>query len=79
MLTQPFSKILEAEVSDPFVLNWMNLLCFMLSGLPANGTLTAEIAFMFADWYRPDVQLDYPKGGVGTVVDALVRGMQKHG
>jgi carotene isomerase len=79
MLTQPFSKILEAEVSDPFVLNWMNLLCFMLSGLPANGTLTAEIAFMFADWYRPDVQLDYPKGGVGVVVDALVMGMQKHG
>jgi len=61
MLTQPFSKILEAEVSDPFILNWMNLLCFMLSGLPANGTLTAEIAFMFADWYRPEVHLDYPK------------------
>ncbi|MFN9647682.1 MAG: phytoene desaturase family protein [Pseudanabaena sp.] len=79
MLTQPFSKILEVEVSDPFILNWMNLLCFMLSGLPANGTLTAEIAFMFADWYRPEVQLDYPKGGVGTLVEALVRGLQKYG
>jgi hypothetical protein len=25
----------------------------MLTGLPANGTITAEVAFMFAEWYRP--------------------------
>jgi phytoene dehydrogenase-like protein len=78
-LTAPFSRILEGVVQDPFIRNWLDLLCFMLSGLPASGTITAEIAFMFADWYRPGVVLDYPVGGSGALVDALVRGLQRRG
>jgi phytoene dehydrogenase-like protein len=34
---------------------------------------------MLADWYRPGNCLDYPKGGSGAIVDALVRGVQKWG
>jgi phytoene dehydrogenase-like protein len=34
---------------------------------------------MFADWYRPNVVLDYPIGGSAALVDALVRGLTKHG
>ncbi|KAJ9513398.1 hypothetical protein QJQ45_005949 [Haematococcus lacustris] len=45
-LTGPFSKVVEGVVRDPFILNWLNLLCFLLSGLPANGTIAAEVAFM---------------------------------
>ncbi|MBD2463583.1 NAD(P)/FAD-dependent oxidoreductase [Oscillatoria sp. FACHB-1407] len=78
-LTGPFSNLLEGVVHDPFIRNWMDLLCFLLSGLPANGTLAAEMAFMFADWYRPDVVLDYPKGGGAALVNALVRGLQRYG
>jgi phytoene dehydrogenase-like protein len=78
-LAAPFSQILDNVVTDPFIRNWLELLCFMLSGLPANGTLTAEIAFMFADWYRPGVVLDYPVGGSGALVDALLRGLQRKG
>jgi carotene isomerase len=78
-LTAPFSQILTDLITDPFILNWLDLLCFMLSGLPASGTLTAEIAFMFADWYRPGVVLDYPVGGSGALVDALLRGLQRNG
>jgi phytoene dehydrogenase-like protein len=78
-LTGPFSKILDRTVSDPFIGNWMNLLCFLLSGLPADGTSAAEMAFMFAEWYRPGVQLDYPVGGSGALVNALVRGLEKRG
>lgn len=78
-LTGPFSKLLEGVVQDPFIRHWMDLLCFLLSGLPAKGTLAAEMAFMFADWYRPDVMLDYPKGGSGALVDALIRGLQRYG
>lgn len=37
------------------------------------------MAYMLADWYRPNVVLDYPKGGTGAVVDALVRGVTKRG
>ena len=37
------------------------------------------MAYMLADWYRPGVTLDFPKGGSGAIVDALVRGVRKHG
>ncbi len=74
-----FSQIMEEVVTDPFIRNWLDLLCFLLSGLPANGTIAAEVAFMFAEWYKPGVVLDYPIGGSGAIVDALVRGLQRHG
>jgi carotene isomerase len=77
-LTGPFSSIMDGVVKDPFIRNWLNMLCFLLSGLPANGTSAAEVAFMFADWYRPNVKLDYPVGGAAALVDALVRGFEKH-
>ena len=32
---------------------------------------------MFAEWYRPGVQLDYPKGGSEGIIHALVRGVLK--
>ena len=78
-LTGSFSNIMNDVIKDPFIKNWLNLLCFLLSGLPADGTSAAEVAFMFADWYRPGVMLDYPIGGSGALVDALVRGLNKYG
>jgi phytoene dehydrogenase-like protein len=73
----PFSRVMDSVVTDPFARNWLNMLCFLLSGLPASGTNTAEMAFMFADWYRPDVRLDYPIGGSAALVKALARGITK--
>jgi phytoene dehydrogenase-like protein len=55
------------------------MLCFLLSGLPASGTSAAEVAFMFAEWYRPEVVLDYPVGGSAALVEAMVRGLKKYG
>lgn len=78
-MTKPFSKIMDGVVTDPFIRNWMDLLSFLLSGLPADGTVGAEMAFMFAEWYKPGVQLDYPMGGSGAIVDALIRGITKRG
>lgn len=78
-LNAPFSRVMDRVITDPFIRNWLDLLCFMLSGLPANGTICAEMAFMFADWYRPQVLLDYPQGGSGAIVAALVRGLEKFG
>ena len=78
-LTGPFSRIMDGVITDPFIRNWLDMLCFLLSGLPASGTSTAEVAFMFADWYRPGVQLDYPMGGSAALVTALARGITKHG
>ncbi|NET30754.1 MAG: NAD(P)/FAD-dependent oxidoreductase [Cyanothece sp. SIO1E1] len=78
-LTGPFIRLLDGTVKDDFIRNWLDLMCFLLSGLPADGTIAAEMAFMFAEWYRPGVKLDYPIGGSGALVDALVRGLQKQG
>jgi phytoene dehydrogenase-like protein len=78
-LTGPFSRIMDGVIKDPFTRNWLDMLCFLLSGLPADSTSAAEVAFMFADWYRPGVMLDYPVGGSGALVDALVRGLERHG
>ena len=78
-LTGPFSKIMDEVVSDRFIRNWLDLLCFLLSGLPTSGTVAAEMAFMFAEWYKPGVKLDYPVGGSGAIVDALLRSITKQG
>ena len=78
-LTGAFSKIMDGVIEDEFIRHWLDLLCFLLSGLPASGTSGAEMAFMFAEWYKPGVVLDYPVGGSGALVDALVRGLSKYG
>ena len=38
----------------------------LLQGLPANGTLTAVMAYMVEDFYRPGAVMDFPKGGSGA-------------
>lgn len=79
-LTGSFANIIDgAIIADSFILNWLDLLSFLLSGLPASGTSAAEMAFMFAEWYKPGVVLDYPIGGSGAIVDALLRGLQRNG
>ena len=42
-------------------------------GLPADGTIAAEVAFMFNEWYKPDACLEFPRGGSQAIVNALVR------
>ena len=78
-LNEPFKKIMdEMEIENKFVKNWLDMLCFLLQGLPAEGTMNAVMAYMLADWYRPGVTLDFPKGGSGAIVDALVRAVKKN-
>jgi phytoene dehydrogenase-like protein len=45
-LTGPFSNIADTVISDRFIRNWLDLLCFLLSGLPAKETSAAEMAFI---------------------------------
>jgi phytoene dehydrogenase-like protein len=79
-LNEPFANIMEEmQIKNKFVKNWLDMLCFLLQGLPAAGTMNAVMSYMLADWYRPGVTLDFPKGGSGAIVDALVRGVKKYG
>ncbi|KAJ6416243.1 hypothetical protein OIU84_004948 [Salix udensis] len=79
-LLRPFSEIVDSlELKDPFIRNWVDLLAFLLAGVKSNGILSAEMIYMFAEWYKPGCSLEYPLHGTGAVVDALVRGLQKFG
>ncbi|XP_038681918.1 prolycopene isomerase, chloroplastic isoform X2 [Tripterygium wilfordii] len=78
-LSRPFSEIIDSlELKDPFIRNWVDLLAFLLAGVKTNGILTAEMVYMFAEWYKPGCSLEYPLHGSGAIVDALVRGIQKY-
>ncbi|BBN17915.1 hypothetical protein MPTK1_7g17990 [Marchantia polymorpha subsp. ruderalis] len=79
-LIGPFSDVVdEVGVKNQFIRNWVDLLSFMLSGLKADATLAAEVVYMFGEWYQPGCTLEYPVGGSAAIVDALVRGLEKHG
>lgn len=78
-LNDPFAYVMdEMEIKNDFVKNWLDMLCFLLQGLPAAGTMNAVMAYMLADWYRPGVTLDFPKGGSGSIVAALAKGVEKY-
>lgn len=65
------------EVTDPWLRSWLDALAFSLSGLPASRTSAAAMAYVLFDMHRPGAALDYPRGGLGTVIDALVKGVEQ--
>ncbi|KAL8061260.1 hypothetical protein ABFX02_02G076000 [Erythranthe guttata] len=77
-LLRPFSEIIDSlGIKDPFIRNWVDLLAFLLAGVKSDGVLSAEMIYMFSEWYKPGCCLEYPIHGSGAVVDALVRGLKK--
>jgi len=76
----PSSTVIDQHLADPFLRNWMDLLCMLLSGVPARGTPMVELAFMFDDWYGPRPKpLDYPKGGSKSLVEAYLAALKRYG
>jgi len=74
-----FGALARRHLRDPFLLHWVDLLCFLISGLPMDQTSTAAMATLFGEWFDPDAHLEYPVGGSPAVVAALVRGLERHG
>lgn len=77
MIQASVGDLMDQTVRDPWVRRLIDLECFLLSGLKAHGTIAPEVAFMFGE--RTRSVIDYPIGGSGTIVDALVRGLKKWG
>ena len=74
-----FGPLVRHRLSDPFLLHWVELLCFLISGLGMGQTSAAAMATLFGEWFTPEAHLDYPIGGSPAVVAALVRGLERHG
>mmetsp|Transcript_37279 Transcript_37279/g.117297 ORF Transcript_37279/g.117297 Transcript_37279/m.117297 type:complete len:461 (-) Transcript_37279:8-1390(-) len=82
----PWVSVINGPTSglmDKFGMNnaWLRRLvdleCFLLSGLKADGTIAAEFASVFGE---SDVTpTEFPVGGSEAIVDALIRGLEKHG
>ncbi len=76
-LGRSMGEVMAAHVSDPWLKRLLDLECFLLSGMKCDETVAPEMAFMFGE--RAQSVIDYPVGGSGAIVDALVRGLTKWG
>lgn len=74
---QSVGQVMDATVSDAWVRRLIDLECFLLSGLNAHGTIAPEVAFMLGE--RTTTAIDYPLGGSGAIVAALLRGLRRFG
>ena len=66
-----FGPLVDQHLRDPFLRHWVDLLCFLISGLPMGGTNAAAMATLFGQWFEPEACLDFPKGGSKAVVMAV--------
>jgi len=73
----PFMDGPNFVVKDKWLRNWLDALAFSLSGLPASRTAAAAMAYVLYDMHREGATLDYPKGGLGKIIDALVKGVEQ--
>ena len=78
-LAGSFGPLVDRHLQDPFLRHWVDLLCFLISGMPMGDTNAAAMATLFGEWFQPEAHLDYPLGGSAAVVDALVKGLKGHG
>ena len=74
-----FGPLARRHLRDPFLLHWVEMLSFLISGLPLDQTSAAAMATLFGEWFQSDAALDYPAGGSPAVVAALVRGLERQG
>lgn len=78
--TGPFGPFMNGpifEVKDKWLRDWLDALAFSLSGLPAERTSAGAMAYVLFDMHREGAALDYPRGGLGEVVKALVLGVEQ--
>ncbi|MEM6254647.1 MAG: NAD(P)/FAD-dependent oxidoreductase [Cyanobacteria bacterium P01_D01_bin.156] len=76
-LGRSMGDFVDETVQDPWLRRLIDLECFLLSGMKAHQTVAPEMAFMFGE--RAESVIDYPIGGSGAIVDALVSGLERWG
>lgn len=76
-MAEVMDQVRDINALDPWLKRLLDLECFLLSGMKCEDTVAPEMAFMFGE--RAQSVIDYPVGGSGAIVDALVRGLQRWG
>ena len=61
-LAGSFGPLVDRHLQDPFLRHWVDLLCFLISGMPMGDTNAAAMATLFGEWFQPEAHLDYPLG-----------------
>ncbi len=78
-INKGFGHLVDNHLEDTFLRNWVNLLSFLISGMPMHETNTAAMATLFNEWFEAESYLEYPKGGSESIVKALINGLKKNG
>ncbi|MEO0645904.1 MAG: NAD(P)/FAD-dependent oxidoreductase [Cyanobacteria bacterium J06650_10] len=76
-LGRSMGEVMAPYIKSPWLKRLLDLECFLLSGMKCEETVAPEMAFMFGE--RASSVIDYPIGGSGALVEALVRGLKKWG
>ena len=64
-------------IKDPELLKFIDIECFCWSVMPALKTPMINAGMVFTDRHAGGI--NYPKGGVGTIAEKLVSGIEKLG
>ncbi|MEA5536398.1 carotenoid isomerase [Crocosphaera sp. XPORK-15E] len=76
-LPQNAGDIARRYISDPQLLKFIDMECYCWSVVPADKTPMINAGMVFSDRHYGGI--NYPKGGVGTISQKLVEGLEKVG
>jgi prolycopene isomerase len=69
--------VARRHISDPALLKFIDMECFCWSVMPADRTPMINAGMVFSDRHAGGI--NYPRGGVGTIAEHLVRGLERQG
>ncbi|MCS6815290.1 MAG: carotene isomerase [Cyanobacteria bacterium] len=76
-LPQNAGDIARRYIQDPILLKFIDMECYCWSVVPADRTPMINAGMVFSDRHYGGI--NYPKGGVGQIAQALVEGLVEHG
>jgi prolycopene isomerase len=76
-LPQNAGDIARRYIQDPNLLRFIDMECYCWSVVPADRTPMINAGMVFSDRHYGGI--NYPKGGVGQIAQALVEGLVQHG
>ncbi len=69
--------VARRHIKDPTLLKFIDIECFCWSVMPADLTPMINAGMVFSDRHYGGI--NYPKGGVGTIAEKLVKGIERYG